>query len=54
MKDVLIAYMSYFGNSRKCAGLFTEELKSRGFKTQLISIKENEKPSGRRFLKYPQ
>ncbi|MCD4701892.1 MAG: flavodoxin domain-containing protein [Candidatus Aegiribacteria sp.] len=45
MKNVLIAYMSYFGNSRKCAGLFTDELKSRGFKTQLISIKENEKPS---------
>ncbi len=46
MKNVLISYMSYFGNSRKCAGLFDEDLKSRGFETQLISIKDNEKPSG--------
>jgi len=47
MKNVLIAYMSYFGNSRKCAGLFDEDMKSRGLKTQLVSIKDNEKPSGK-------
>ncbi len=46
MKNVLIAYMSYFGNSKKCAVLFDQDLKSRGFETQLVSIKDNEKPSG--------
>ncbi len=37
--------MSYFGNSRKCAGLFSEDLKSRGLETQLVSIKDNEEYS---------
>jgi len=45
MKNVLIAYMSYFGNSRNCAELFLKELESRGLGTELISIKDGQTPS---------
>lgn len=42
---VLIAYMTYFGNSRKFAETFREKLRSRDFHTELISMKDGEEPS---------
>jgi flavodoxin len=45
MKNVLIAYMSYFGNSRSCAECFRSELESRDIGTELISIKDGETPA---------
>ncbi|MBD3277191.1 MAG: hypothetical protein GF388_02735, partial [Candidatus Aegiribacteria sp.] len=42
---VLIAYMTYFGNSRSFAETLEEKLRSVEFETELVSIKDGEDPS---------
>ena len=45
MKHVLIAYMTYYGNNRKCAELFAQILDSKSIPFELISLRDGQKPS---------
>ena len=42
---IMIAYMTYFGNSRFFAEAFAEKLSSTDLETEVISIKDGEEPS---------